>query len=90
MTQAANATKTHEGKVVSIEGDKLKTTCSKGNEHCHTVAKDAKVTTDGKDSKATDLKSGTCVKVTEHTDDKTVATAIESGKHITMTPATKA
>jgi hypothetical protein len=70
----------HEGKVVGMSGDKLTTTCSQGNEYCHTVAKDAKVTCDGKASKAADLKPGTPVRVTTHKDDKTVATAIESGK----------
>ncbi len=74
--------KAHEGKVVSVAGDKLTTTCSEGQEHCHTVAKDAKVTCDGKPSKAADLKAGTHVRVTTKKDDKTVATAIESGKHV--------
>ena len=74
--------KTHDGKVVSMTGDKLTTTCSEGKQHCHTVAKDAKVTCDGKDSKAADLKAGTPVRVTPHKDDKTVATAVDSGKHI--------
>jgi hypothetical protein len=74
--------KTHDGKVVSVAGDKLTTTCSEGKQHCHTVAKDAKVTCDGKDSKAADLKAGTPVRVSTHKDDKTVATAVESGKHI--------
>ncbi|QJW94629.1 hypothetical protein [Frigoriglobus tundricola] len=73
---------THDGKVVSVAGDKLTTTCSQGKEHCHTMAKDAKVTCDGKASKAADLKAGTDVHVTCHKDDKTVATAVESGKHI--------
>ena len=76
------AAKTHEGKVVSVVGDKLTTTCSEGKQHCHTVSKDAKVTCDGTASKAGDLKTGTHVRVTPHKDDKTVATAIESGKHI--------
>jgi hypothetical protein len=80
---------THEGKVVGVAGDKLTTTCNKGHEHCHTMAKDAKVTCDGKASKAADLKAGTCVRVTEKNDDKTVATAVESGKHITE-PVAKA
>ncbi|MBY0456584.1 MAG: hypothetical protein K2V38_04550 [Gemmataceae bacterium] len=71
----------HAGKVVSVAGDKLTTTCSEGKEHCHTVARDAKVTHDGKVSKVADLKAGTEVRVTTHADDKTVATAIESGKH---------
>lgn len=74
--------KPHEGKVVSVAGDKLTTTCSEGKEHCHTVAKDAKVTCDGQPSKAADLKSGTPVRVTTKADDKGVATAVESGKHV--------
>ena len=74
--------KQHEGEVVSVVGDKLTTTCSEGHQHCHTVAKDAKVTCDGKASKAADLKAGICVRVTEDKDDKSVATAVEFGKHI--------
>jgi len=74
--------KTHDGKVVSMIGDKLTTTCSEGHEHCHTMAKDAKVIRNGKASKATDLKAGTLVRVTTSKDDKSVATAVESGKHI--------
>ena len=78
---------THDGKVVSVAGDKLTTTCSQGKEHCHTMAKDAKVTCDGKASKAADLTAGTDVHVTCHKDDTTVATAVESGKHIPAAPA---
>ena len=77
--------KTHDGKVVSVTGDKITTTCSEGKQHCHTMAKDAKVTCDGQASKAADLKAGTHVQVTTHKDDKTVATAVESGKHIPAT-----
>jgi hypothetical protein len=82
---------THDGKVVSVAGDKLTTTCCEGKQHCHTVAKDAKVTCDGKDSKAADLKAGTHVRVSTHKDDKTVATAVDSGKHVVApAAATKA
>ncbi len=77
--------KTHDGKVVSVVGDKLTTTCSEGHSHCHTLAKDAKVTCDGQASKAADLKIGSYVRVTEKKDDKSVATAIESGKHVSAT-----
>jgi hypothetical protein len=77
--------KTRDGKVVSVTGDKLTTTCSEGKQHCHTLAKDAKVTCDGKAGKAADLKAGTCARVTENKDDRTVATAVESGKHIPAT-----
>ena len=71
---------THDGKVVSVVGDKLNTTCNQGKDHCHTMAKDAKVTCDGKASKAADLKAGTQVHVTCHKDDKSVATAVSSVK----------
>jgi hypothetical protein len=50
MTEACARThdgKMHDGKVVSVVGDKLTTTCSEGKQHCHTIAKDAKVTCDG-------------------------------------------
>lgn len=77
--------KVHEGKVVSVSGDKLTTTCRDGKEHCHTVAKDAKVTCDGHASKAADLKVGTRVRVTTHKDDKSIATAIDSGKPASAT-----
>jgi len=75
-------TKPHDGTVVGVAGDKLTTTCSEGKQHCHTMAKDATVTCDGKASKAADLKPGTPVRVTPHKDDKSIATAVESGKHI--------
>jgi hypothetical protein len=74
--------KMHDGKVVSVIGDQLTTTCSEGKQHCHTMAKDAKVTCDGKAGKAADLKAGTGVRVTTSKDDKTLATAVESSKHI--------
>jgi hypothetical protein len=80
-----SSTTTHDGKVVSVTGDKLTTTCSEGKQHCHTVSKDAKVTCDGQAAKVADLKAGTHVRVTTQKDDKSVATAIESGKH---SPAT--
>jgi hypothetical protein len=41
------STKTHNGKVVNVIGDKLTTMCSEGKQHCHTRAKDAKVTCAG-------------------------------------------
>ena len=82
--------KAHEGKVVAVADDKLTTTCCEGKQHCHTIAKDAKVTCDGKDSKAADLIAGTDVRVTTHKDDKTVATAVESGKNIPATATSMA
>ncbi|QEL19884.1 hypothetical protein [Limnoglobus roseus] len=76
---------THAGKVVSVAGDQLTTTCGQGKQHCHTVAKDAKVTCDGKAAKTADLKAGTDVHVTCHKDDKSIATSVDSGKHIPAT-----
>lgn len=86
-----SSAKTLDATVVGVKGDTLTTKCGEGKQHSHTVAKDAKVTCDGKDSKTADLKTGTPVRVTPHKDDKTVATAVESGKHIAapMTPAMK-
>lgn len=72
---------TYEGRVVSVIGDRLTTMCSEGKQHCHTMAKDAKVTCDGKAGKVADLKAGTQVRVTTRKDDKNVATAVESGTH---------
>jgi hypothetical protein len=73
---------THDGKVVSVVGDKLNTTCCEGKQHSHTVAKDTKVTCDNHPSQAADLKAGTQVRVTTRKDNPTVATTIESGRNI--------
>ncbi len=73
---------THDGTVIGVQGDKLTTMCAQGKEHCHTMAKDAKITCDGHSSKAADLKAGTHVRVTTHKDDKNIATAVDSGKHL--------
>ncbi len=56
---------THTGVVVSVADGKLTMTDKDGkNEHSHTVAKDAKITCDGKDCKLDDLKKGQTVTVT--------------------------
>lgn len=70
---------THNGKVVSVSGDKLTSKCDQGKEHHHTLAKDAKVTCDGKASKLADLKPGATVRVTTCKDDDKSATCVESG-----------
>ncbi len=74
--------KSHDGKVVSVAGDKLTSTCDKGQEHCHTVAPDAKVTCDGKTSKLSDLKAGTAIHMTTCKNDDNKVIAIDSGKHV--------
>ena len=81
-TTSAGTCEAHDGTVVAATADKLTTTCGKGHRHEYTVAKDAKVTCDGAACKTTDLKAGTAVRVTTHKDDKTVATAVDSGTHI--------
>jgi hypothetical protein len=58
--------KTHEGKVVSVKGDKL-TMETKGKEHTHDVLATAKISCDGKECKLGDLKAGVLIRVT--TDD---------------------
>jgi hypothetical protein len=73
------------GKVVTVVGDKLTTTSSKGTDRCYTVTQDAKVTCNGQPCKAADLKTGTNVRVTTTSDDRKTAIAIDSGKHITGT-----
>jgi hypothetical protein len=85
MIMTATSKNTHVGKVVSVVGEKLTTICSEGKQHCHTMAKDAKVTCDGHASKVADLKPGTPVRVTSHKDDNNLATHVDSGKHIPAT-----
>ncbi len=67
----------HDGKVVSITGDKLVMTSTDGQEHSHTLTADAKLTLDGKACKAADLKPGTRIRVTTRGADKSVASGIE-------------
>ena len=69
---------THDGKVVSISGSKLVMSGQDGKEHSHTVAADAKVCCDGTACRTEDLKVGSKIRVTTQTDDKNVATKIES------------
>ena len=69
---------THDGKFVSVSGNKLMMTNKNGKEHSHMLAADAKVTCDGTVCMATDLKAGTKIRVTTKTDDKNVATHVEA------------
>jgi hypothetical protein len=68
---------THDGKVVSITGDKLVMTSKDGQEHSHKLTADAKLTLDGKNCKVADLKPGTRIRVTTQRADKSVANRIE-------------
>ena len=70
----------HVGKIVSVSGNKITSTYGEGDEHHHTLAKDAKVTCDGKESKLDDLKVGMPVRVTTCTDDDAKASCVSAGK----------
>ena len=74
---AAAEDKVHEATVVKA-GDGKITLTFKGDEkkHEHDVAKDAKITLDGKDAKLEELKEGFTVKMTM--DDKFVVTKVEA------------
>jgi hypothetical protein len=69
MTSAVYAAQadqgTHEGLVVSVQGNRLTMTDKDGkNEHTHVVPADAMITYDGKVSRLQDLKKGMSIKVT--------------------------
>ena len=68
---------THEGKLVSITGNKLVMTNQDNKEHSHTLTDDAKLTLDGKVCQAADLKPGTRIRVTTPVADKSMANRIE-------------
>jgi hypothetical protein len=71
---------THSGLVASVADGKLTMTDKDGkNEHTHTVAKDAKITCNGKECKLDELKKGSIVVVTTGKEgDSTVAVKIEA------------
>jgi len=60
----AEADKTAEGTVVKTDENKLTIEDKEKKEHTCEVAKDAKITCNGKECKLDDLKKGTKVKVT--------------------------
>ncbi len=76
------AAKSSDETFVKVSGDKLTSTCGKGNEHSYTVAKEAKVTCDGKEAKLAELKAGSTIRLTMCEDDKNKILAIDCGKHI--------
>ena len=75
----AFASNRHDGKVVSITGDKLVMTGMKGKEErtCTLTAK-VKVTCDGKVCKSSDLKPGMKIRVTAQSDDPQLAARVEA------------
>lgn len=69
----------HEGHVVKVADGKLTMVGADKKEATHEVAKDAKITLDGKAAKLEDLKEHTMVKVTmKKVDDKHTVTKIEA------------
>jgi hypothetical protein len=77
------ADNTHTGKVVSVTGNKLvmrgeDKDGKEGREHSHTLARNAKVTCDGKQCVLSDLKPGMRVRVTTMPSDPTMAVRIEA------------
>ena len=70
----------HEGKIVSVSETQIISTCVEGDEWQHTLAKDAKVTCDGKQSKLDDLMVGMPVRVSTCTDDDSKASCVSAGK----------
>ena len=76
---AAFASSSHDGKVVSITGNKLVMTNMEGKEeHTCTLSADAKVTCDGKLCKASDLKPGMRIRLTSERTDAHAVTQIEA------------
>lgn len=73
-----SAENTHDGKVISVSGDKVMMTNKEGKEHSHTLAAGAIVTRDGEICKAQDLVAGMRIRVTTKSGDKNVATHIEA------------
>lgn len=70
--------KTHDGTIVSITSTQLVMKGADSKEHTHTFAKDATMTLDEKDCKATDLKAGLKIRVTTMTGDAKIATNVEA------------
>ena len=73
-----SASKTFEGKIVSMTGDKLVMISQAGTNYSHTLAKDSKLTCDGRVCQAKDLKAGRKIRVTTKQDDRNVVIGIDS------------
>jgi hypothetical protein len=71
-------TRTYDGTIVSLSGTELVMSGHDNKEHSHTVALDAMVTCDGTVCRTEDLKTGAKIRLTIKTDEKHMATKIES------------
>lgn len=69
---------THDGKFVSMTANQFVMSDSKGNEHSHTLSKNAKVCCDGKECNASELKAGMKIRVTTKQGDESIAVRIEA------------
>ena len=79
----------HKGKVVSITDTALVMTSKGGPEHTHALTADTKLTLDGEDCKAADIKAGARVRVTTlKTGDKEAVTYVEAIDKNRMFPNT--
>jgi hypothetical protein len=67
--------KTYDVKIKTVEAHKLTVTGKDGKDYTKTVAKDAKISCDGKDCKLSDLKAGLSAMVTVSADEITVVAA---------------
>ncbi|MDP1560687.1 MAG: hypothetical protein Q8M16_04765 [Pirellulaceae bacterium] len=72
----------NDGRVVEVSGNRLTSTCGKGDDHQYTVGKDAKITCNGKVGTLSDIKEGSTIRMTMCQDDKNKITAIDCGRHI--------
>ncbi len=70
----------HEGKIVSVSGNQITSTCVDGDEHHHTLIKGAKVTCNGKPGKLDDLQVGMPVRVTICAEDDSKTSCVSAGK----------
>ena len=73
-----STSKTYDGRIVSMTGDKLVMSSKEGTEYSHTLATDATLSCDGKVCKAENLKPGHKIRVTTKQDDRNVLIGIES------------
>jgi hypothetical protein len=80
-TRPALQANTHMGWFLKAEGkNKFVMRGRNGNQHTHTLAKDAIITLDGKSCKLSDLKKGEMLRVTTNPNDRTVAVRIDAFK----------
>lgn len=69
---------THDGTIVSVSSTELVMKGKDEKEHTHTLAKNSKMTLDGKECKAEDLKAGLKIRVTTKSSDAKEATHVEA------------